>query len=208
MLIPFDKLVSHFKLSISGVLHIGAHECEEYSYYIKDNIPNENIYWIEAMNDKVEEMKNKYDKVNIFAGVASDVDGEEVNFNITNNGQSSSFLELGTHLQHHPHVFVVKQEKKETIRMDTLIEKNNINMTKVNFLNIDIQGAELKALIGMGRYLDNINYIYTEVNTESVYKECALLTELDSFLKQKGFERKCEAIYKEYGWGDAFYVRI
>ena len=60
----------------------------------------------------------------------------------------------------------------------------------------------------MGKYLDNINYIYTEVNTESVYKECALLTELDSFLKQKGFERKCEDIYKKYGWGDAFYVRI
>ena len=92
--------------------------------------------------------------------------------------------------------------------MDTIIEKESIKMNNINFLNLDIQGAELKALKGLGKYIDNIDYIYTEVNTEKVYKDCALMSEIDDFLKEKGFERKCEAIYKQYGWGDAFYMRV
>jgi len=160
------------------------------------------------MGDKVIQMKNKNKNINIIEAVVSDKDGEEVTFNITNNGQSSSFLELGTHEKHHPQVHVVKKEKMITSRMDTIIEKESINMDSINFLNLDIQGVELKALKGMGKYIDNIDYIYTEVNTEKVYKDCALMSEIDEFLKEKGFERKCEAIYKQYGWGDAFYMRV
>ena len=29
MLIPFNKLTKAFNLKISGILHVGAHECEE-----------------------------------------------------------------------------------------------------------------------------------------------------------------------------------
>jgi len=32
--------------------------------------------------------------------------------------------------------------------------------------NLDIQGAELKALKSMGDYLNNVDYIYTEVNSD------------------------------------------
>jgi len=208
MLITLDKLVENFKLNITGVLHIGAHECEELLPYLIQKIPKEKIFWIEAMDDKVQQMQKKNKNINIFKAVASDVDGEEVTFNITNNGQSSSFLELGTHEKHHPHVHVVKKVKMITSRIDTVIKKEQIDMKDVNFLNLDIQGAELKALIGLGKYIDNIDYIYTEVNTEKVYKDCALIGEIDEFLKEKGFVRKCEAIYKQYGWGDAFYMRV
>ena len=53
-----------------------------------------------------------------------------------------------------------------------------------NFLNLDIQGAELKALKSMGDYLNNVDYIYTEVNSDYVYEDCALITELDDYLSQ------------------------
>ena len=208
MLIPLNKLVEHFKLNITGVLHIGAHECEEYDAYIKENININKIFWIEAMPDKITKMRNQNKDLLLYQGVISDKDNEEINFNITNNGESSSILELGTHKTHHPHVHVVKQVKMKTCRADTLIKNENINMNNVNFLNLDIQGVELKALKGLGTYLNNIHYIYTEVNTESVYKDCALIDEIDSFLKNNGFVRKCEAIYEQFGWGDAFYMRI
>ena len=42
-------------------------------------------------------MKHKYIDYNIFLEFISDVNDEEVYFYITNNGQSSSILELGTH---------------------------------------------------------------------------------------------------------------
>ena len=28
MLIPFDKLINDFNIKVSGILHVGAHNCE------------------------------------------------------------------------------------------------------------------------------------------------------------------------------------
>jgi len=59
----------------------------------------------------------------------------------------------------------------------------------------------------MEKHLHNIKYIYTEVNTEQVYKDCAQLDEIDTFLKSHGFDRVKTRIYKQFGWGDALYMR-
>jgi hypothetical protein len=75
-----------------------------------------------------------------------------------------------------------------------------------NFLNLDIQGVELKALKGMSDYLSSVQYIYTEVNSDYVYKDCAIVDEIDEYLKPFGFQR-VETIWQgECRWGDAFYV--
>tara|TARA_B000000557_G_C20791967_1_gene451462 strand:- start:451 stop:1080 length:630 start_codon:yes stop_codon:yes gene_type:complete len=207
MLIPLNILNNKFNLNIKGVLHIGAHECEEQPQYLRQGVSNDNIYWVEAMPNKVKEMKNKNNKLNILQAVINDIDNMDVTFNITNNGQSSSFLEFGTHSIHHPHVLVTKKIKLKTTRLDTLINNNNIPIQQLNFMNLDIQGVELNALKSMGEYIKHIDYIYTEVNTEKVYKNCALISEIDDFLKTLGFERVSQKIYKQYGWGDAFYIR-
>ena len=120
MLIPLSQLTHFFKLNIRGVLHIGAHECEEQTAYLQQGIKNENIYWIEAMDNKVAEMKKKRPNLQIYHCVVSDVDDKEIEFKITNNGQSSSLLELGTHLQHHPQVWVIGKKKYKTKRFPML----------------------------------------------------------------------------------------
>ena len=56
----------------------------------------------------------------------------------------------------------------------------------------------------MSNYLDMIDYLYLEVNIEEVYKDCALLPELDEFLVD--FER-VETKMTPYGWGDCLMVR-
>jgi len=75
-----------------------------------------------------------------------------------------------------------------------------------NFLNFDIQGAELKALKGMEEYLDNLDYLYTEVNKNYVYENCALVNELDEYLNKFGLVR-VETNWTDYEWGDAFYIK-
>ena len=77
-------------------------------------------------------------------------------------------------------------------------------MNKYNFLNLDIQGAELLALKGFLKGLEKIEYVYTEVNSGEVYKDCAKIEELDFFLKEYNFER-VETNMTQYEWGDAFY---
>ena len=44
------------------------------------------------------------------------------------------------------------------------------------------------------------------MNTEEVYKGCALIDEVDSFLDK----HKCKKVITdmtEYGWGDALYIK-
>jgi hypothetical protein len=51
-----------------------------------------------------------------------------------------------------------------------------------------------------------LDYIYLEVNAEEVYKGCALLPDIDSYLKHYGFLRLATVMTKA-NWGDAFYKR-
>ena len=206
MLIPYRELVKKHNLNVSGILHIGAHECEELVDYVSCGVKSENTYWVEAMDDKVEENKKKFVNLNIYNATIDLQDDNEVVFNITNNGQSSSILEFGSHKINHPQVSVVKKVVKKTSRMDTVIEKNNIPIENINFINLDIQGVELRALKSMEKHLHHINYIYTEVNVEEVYKGCDQMHELDDFLKKHGFVR-VETKVLRMGWGDAFYKR-
>ena len=204
MLINIIKLNRKYNLKIKGMLHIGAHECEELRDYLKLKIKN--VVWIEAMKDKVNFIKNKYPNLQIINAVISDKDDEKVTFNITNNGQSSSILELGTHKQEHPHIFVTKKEEYTTQKLSTVIKKNNIDMENINFLNLDIQGVELRALKGLEEYINKVDYIYTEVNEKELYIGCDLISDIDIYLEKFGFQR-VETSMTKHGWGDAFYVK-
>ena len=204
MLITIDVLNQIFNLDVTGILHIGAHDCEERSDYNNLGVEDKDIFWVEAMAEKV--AQHQHDSVNIYQAVIGLNDGEEITFNVTNNGQSSSVLEFGSHSKHHPTVTVSETRKLKTSRLDTVIEKYHIPMERVNFVNLDIQGVELQALRSMERYLEHIDYIYTEVNTEHVYKGCDLLVDLDTYLISHGYVRVATKILP-YGWGDAFYIR-
>ena len=59
MLIKISELKQKFNVNINGVLHIGAHNCEELTDYIINNINSANIYWIEALPELVEKNKKK-----------------------------------------------------------------------------------------------------------------------------------------------------
>ena len=58
----------------------------------------------------------------------------------------------------------------------------------------------------MGEYINFADAIYSEVNTQEVYKGGCLLSDLDLFLQSKGFTR-VNISMTGAGWGDALYVR-
>ena len=203
MLIPLDYLVKKYDVKFKGILHIGAHECEEIYEYEK-NIERNKILWVEAMPDKVKLNKSRFENLLIENAVVSDRE-QQIKFNISNNGQSSSLLELGLHKQFHPQVHYVDFFVANTKLLKNILPKYDISF---NFLNLDIQGAELKALKGMGdEYLSKVDYIYTEVNSDYVYKDCALIMELDEYLLRFDLKRVETKWCGNYRWGDAFYVK-
>jgi FkbM family methyltransferase len=202
MLISLHELVDKYNIKFEGILHVGAHECEELNDYLK-YLPIDKILWIEALSDKVDLCRNKYPNILIENAIVSDVI-EKVTFNVSNNGQSSSMLDFGLHAYFHPDVHYIRSFESETKLLKDIINKYDISY---NFLNFDIQGAELKALKGMEEYLNKVDYLYTEVNSDYVYKECVLITELDEYLKKFGLERVETKWSGECRWGDAFYLR-
>ena len=201
MLIILHELIKKYNINFQGILHVGAHECEELKDY-EMYISRDKILWIEALPGKIQLCKDKYPGINIENAIVSDKI-EDVVFKVSNNGQSSSILDFGLHSQYHPHVHYITTFNGKTSLLQDILPKYNINY---NFLNFDIQGAELKALKGMENYLHNVDYLYTEVNSDYVYKDCALITELDEYLIQFGMVR-IETIWTEYKWGDAFYIK-
>ncbi len=206
MLITVSEIKPFIK-NIKGIIHIGAHECEERESYIQElNINDDKTLWFEANERKVNEMKCKIPTIQLYQTCLSDEDNKEVVFKVTNNFQSSSMLNLKTHLIHHPHIHTIEEIRMKTKKMSTFINENNINMDNYNFLNLDIQGAELMALKGFEEYLEKVDYIYTEVNIEELYENCALLHQIDEYLLKFGFVRiLCKMT--EYRWGDAFYIK-
>jgi len=206
MLIKYENIIKKYNLNVSNILHIGAHKAEEHDTYILNGAKK--IIWIEANEKLAKELRLKLDpNINtVIESVISDKDDESVTFTITNNGESSSILELGLHKQLFPAITPTEKIIKKTKTINTIFEENQIDFSFIEFINIDIQGAELLALRGIEDFT-NIKGIYTEVNTDYVYKNCALIGEIDDYLKTFNFERVETQMWHNHPWGDALYLR-
>jgi FkbM family methyltransferase len=207
MLISFsdiNAILLSNNITIDGAFHIGAHDCEELTFYNQLGLKNEEVVWIDAIPKKVVEATNK-GIPNVYNAVITDKDYEDVIFNVSNNGQSSSVLEFGTHSIEHPRVVYVDKIHQKSITIDTFFEKNNIDASKYNFWNFDIQGAELMALKGAIKSIKHAKALYLEVNEKELYKNCGLITEIDTFLSNYNFKRVLTDM-TQHGWGDALYI--
>lgn len=207
MLIPFHTIVPFLAargIRVRGVLHIGAHECEELKDYVAQGVAASAVDWIEANPELVDRMAAR--GIRVHQAAVSDVEAE-LPFHVTNNGQSSSLLEFGTHAASYPWCKVVKTLTVKTETLQGVVARTGIPVAERNFWNLDIQGAELAALRSAGDLLRHADAIYAEVNTQEVYKGCGLLPDLDAFLESNGFKREMISMTGA-GWGDALYVRV
>lgn len=192
-----------------GVIHVGAHICQEAELYdslgMNPRDP-EKVLWIEANADIAEFAAKNGRFPNIVCAAVSDADDAEVTFFVTNaDGQSSSILPLAEHRREHPDIYEVAVRRVRTITLDTLFDKLGIPHDRYDVANLDIQGAELMALRGAEKILAGVRAVYTEVNTKELYAGCALLGEIDEFLGARGFVRVALEM-TNHGWGDALYV--
>lgn len=205
MLIDFRDLFPKYNIRPKGVLHIGANVGEEAPVYLQLGIKRQ--VWIEANPYIIERLQtnlsnNAESKWYNFA--VSDETGNVILHESNNGSQSSSILELGTHKVAHPEVNYVRDIPVQMIRLDEFV---NGEFDGLDFLNIDIQGAELKALRGMGDLLNQFKWAYLEVNKEPLYVGCDLIDSVDLFMLAKGFTRVETKWCGNTGWGDALYIR-
>ena len=196
-------LKKHFKKPLKGAIHIGAFHGEEKPWYNENGISP--IVWVEANPEYERVLKDKYpDDIVIISGVGNE--NKTSIFNIANNGQSSSFLKMGTHLEQHPSVFFIDTINIEIKPMKQIIHENSIDINKYNFLNVDVQGYELEVLKGFEDIINNMDYVYLEVNTNYLYLDCPLIDEIDTYLDSYNLKR-VETFITPNEWGDALYIK-
>jgi hypothetical protein len=93
--------------------------------------------------------------------------------------------------------------------MDTLFIEEKLDINEFNFLNVDVEGAELEVLEGFKEHLNKIDYIFIEVSVNSRFEGSeATLETVNNYLGNQGFKivEISSSIYN-LGWGDAFYIK-
>jgi FkbM family methyltransferase len=201
VLISINHLKNYWLLDPRGCLHVGAHLGEELGEYSKYGF--EPVIWIEAQPDLASALASKVLPPSlVIQAVAWNKNGEELAFKTTNNGQSSSVFDFGTHSSYYPEVVVETSQIMVSARLDSILPSDLLP----NFLNLDIQGAEYEALEGLGDLLHSFDYVYSEVNRTQVYSGIKQVADIDKYLESFGFIRVA-TFWTSAGWGDALYLR-
>lgn len=204
MLIPFKNIVRKYGKP-KGILHCGANIAEEAKAYHDEGVNK--VIWIEGNPEIFPQLQAniaQYPGNIAYNYCVGQWDGMESELHVANNGsQSSSVLELGTHKIVHPDVHYTHDIPVTLRRIDKIFDE----LPGYDFLNMDLQGFEMHALIGMGSLLNQFKYAYLEVNWKELYVGCALYDEMVRFMRTFGFK---VAEFKECGktsWGDCLWIK-
>lgn len=212
MLFNFNNLIQKYQIKINGVIQIGAHYGTEIDLFLKNGVKN--IICFEPVPSTFEILKqnakNKAQIINLAVG--NENKKIEMNVETANNGQSSSILQPALHLIQYPHIVFNSKIEVDMVRLDDFVENYNTDNVAIknesyNFLFLDVQGYELEVFKGAENTLNEIDYIICEVNRDVVYYGCAMVNEIDDYLKKFNFTR-VETTWDGYTWGDALYIKM
>jgi len=209
MVHSLSRTLTKLGIAPRGALHLGAHLGQEAESYAQCGFGR--VVWVEGDPRIFERLREKiasrpgHEAYNV---LLSDSDHQVVEFNVaSNDGAASSILEFDTELlaSSFPELEVRERVRLSTRRLDSYLVEQGVSVADLNFLNIDLQGAELIALRGMGALIDGFDLICSEINLARLYKSSALLHELDEFLADRGFRRASLSVLGIQG--QAYYVR-
>lgn len=203
MLLDFKKLVRKYSIKADGCIHVGSHTAQEHPDYVAAGIKR--FVYIEPCAATFNVLRNKFGAhhhIQLFNCACGDTDCEMVMYTGSQNqGQSNSLLKMDKHLQIHPGITLPTTELVQVKRLDSL----GLAHKGYQLLVMDAQGYEGHIIRGAEQTLKQINWIYTEVNRDSVYLGCTLVNELDKLLSE--FERVETGDWIGGMWSDSLYVR-
>ena len=224
MLLTLSSLVKTFKINFTGVIHVGGHTGEELEEYYSKGIDNLIVFEpLPQTFSKLSEEASKYSFKSLqLINKAVGAENKQVEMYVSpGNTECSSILKPTKVLINYPDIDFSTKETVDMVTLDSVISENH----NFNFLNIDVQGYELEVLKGAEKTLQNIDYVFTEVNLVDLYEGNPLVEDMDNFLQSCGLVRVKTQWHEDaappdgvqysdmvgmlYGvsWGDAFYIR-
>jgi FkbM family methyltransferase len=201
-------------------LEIGACEGEDSIRYLK-LFPEMNLYAFEPHPGNVAKIRNNprldlNPRFSLFEMAVSDHDGE-CQFHLSSGqpeqgnpmgewdfGNKSSSILAPSKLMDK---FVPWLRFSDSITIQTMTLQsifNKHNWAWVDFLHMDVQGAELAVLRGGLNQLQKVRSIWLEVSFHEIYEDQAKPSEIEALLTSRGFLKVLEKV--DSGFGDQLYV--
>ncbi|CBS85981.1 FkbM family methyltransferase [Azospirillum lipoferum] len=203
----YSELFPRYGIVPRGIVHIGAHEGEEYSQYVEAGCRR--VLFVEADPDTYARLAPRFaanpDVVCINRAV-SDRAGR-LPFSRMSGSQSSSLLPPKEHLDVYPGITLTGTIEVDTAPLPDILAEFGIDAGGYNVLAIDTQGAERMILAGCGALLGRFDAVSVEVNYAELYEGCGRIADIDELLFPHGYDRVEEISPFHHSWGDAFYVR-
>ena len=113
-----------------------------------------------------------------------------------NIGASSCFPESGDYV--HREKFIQEEITVDAVRLDELCCE--LAVPAIDLICMDVQGAALQVLQGLGEKLKDTSYIITELEVSPIYKGQSLLPEVAAYLHGHGFRQVAVNMqFPEYG---------
>jgi FkbM family methyltransferase len=208
---PDDKIV---------IFDIGACEGEDSIRY-SNMFPNSKIYSFEPVEENYKKLENnilRYDKKNIFPykEALSDKVGT-ANLHVSSGrpkgisssetwdygNKSSSLLVPSNEIK--KQFNWLEFNRKEQVATNTIKNfANSVGLNTIDFLHIDVQGAELMVLNGAQEMLSNIKIIWMEVEKVELYKQQPLKKSIEKYMKLNNFRKYKDTVNKISG--DQLYI--
>ena len=181
------KFLEHDQL-VSTIFDVGAN-IGFVTYQFQKRFPSADIYAFEPNPYVFKKLKNNYHKevkIHPLQLGIGDIN-ESLEFNINNNSGTSSFLIPNKYHRSHMAKRIKEQREVPVTTIDEFCKREKIN--HIDILKLDIEGYELKALLGANTLLSNqhIDIIYTEVNVIPSYEGQPLFHELTKYLEEKNY---------------------
>lgn len=206
----FDPLLRDELLLLFGkeerltIFDIGSCEGEDAIRYSR-LFPRATVYAFEPRPDNIELIKKNlqcyaHGRIVVSETALSDIDGEaelylssgqpdnDVYANDWDFGNKSSSLLPPSEAEIKKHTAWLRFEKTlkvKMIRIDSFVKENTIRV--IDFVHMDVQGAELMVLRGAGDALQSIKSIWLEVELVELYKNQPLKWNVEEFLVESGF---------------------
>lgn len=182
-----------------GVIHLGLwkfEEAEDYMYLIGSNLVG--IEGNPSVYEQFSRVTCDFYGFRHFNHLVSNTDGAWVEFRFTNDRPDCGGLFTGEG----------NAIEVETITLDTLVDRYEIDTTNYNFLNIDTEGNELAILQGYIKNLHTVDYILVESSVDDRYNNGQFMDTICEFLLEKNFIlTDMSGSFLVTGWGDALFVR-
>lgn len=161
---------------IETIVEIGALDGKD-SQYFKKVFPHARVCAIEALPENFDRYLKKLEDIECFNALISNIDGPRNFYKKEVNGIHSIFNrgdEYGGYVMVLP-----------SYRFDTFARMQNIK--SVDVLKLDVEGATIEVLEGMGEYLYRLKIIHLESESFPFFEGQKLHSEVVSFLERNGF---------------------